>query len=155
MARKDKHERQEESSSAHDDRPWVFFMIDCFLLMTQFFILTFKFKVDEPVLPKRMPPGSTVPTRKVTPSNKPILDVHVMRYGGAPSYLFMRATTDLQGLREAMQRTTGGGREFTVRVSYEENVPWGDVMAVFNECARFQILEVGLVPLRTARAVSQ
>jgi len=42
----------------HGDRPWVYFMIDSFFLVTQFFVLTFKLKIaDDLILPHKLPPG--------------------------------------------------------------------------------------------------
>src|SRR5476649_846043 len=40
------------------DRPWVYFMIDSFFLVTQFFVLTFKVRTGEDlILPHKLPPG--------------------------------------------------------------------------------------------------
>jgi len=142
MARAKSRHRHED---VQIDRPWVFFMIDCFLLVTEFFILTFKFKVEEPILPERNPPG-VPPQRWVTlPSTKEVLDVDVRREGGSPVYTFRSQRTDLAGFRQRLTDLYSSNREFSVRVSCEASTPWEDVMAVFNECTRVRITECGLM----------
>lgn len=133
--------------SAHGDRPWVYFMIDCFLLITNFFIITFKFKNEEPILPQKMPPGSTKPAQAVQTSRKDMLAIHVSGVE-SPVYEFMTKQVSLQELAGILAGTVTGDKEFQVRVSYDRDVPWGYVMAVFNECTKVKINECGLVPLR-------
>ena len=51
-------ELDDHGGGMHGDRPWVYFMVDSFFLVTQFFVLTFKLKIaDDYVLPHRLPPG--------------------------------------------------------------------------------------------------
>lgn len=135
--------------SLHSDRPWVYFMIDCFLLITNFFIVTFRFKAEEPILPNRMPPCGIPPCRPVVPPDT--LAVHVSRSGEAPVYEFMARQVTMPQLAEVLANARSGDRDVAVKISYEKEVPWGDVMGVFNECAKVQIVKCGLVPLRAAR----
>jgi len=134
------------------DRPWVYFMVDAFFLVTQFFVITFKVRTNEVVLPQRLPPGGTVPGKSAALDTKKKLSVHVSRAGGSASYEFMTQKVNLQGLNDMLATSVGGGQEYQVRVSYEPDVPFGDVLAVFNACAKVKIGECGLIPLRGAHA---
>jgi biopolymer transport protein ExbD len=140
----------DEAHRSHDSRPWVFFMIDCFLLLTQFFILTFNFKTDEPVLPRRMPGGipNTGPCRPPPPNL--LIDVHVLRNQGVIEYLVLKQRTDFSGLRRSLANYKE--TKSMVRISYEQDLQWREVMTVLNECAANE-LESGLVPLRTPEAL--
>ena len=152
MAHK-KHGGHDEGGGGHGgDRPWVYVMIDAFFLITQFFVLTFKVKVDEVVLPQRLPPGGTVPSKSSALDSKKKLSIHVGNNGGQASYEFMTKSVNLQGLQDMLASSTGGGQEYQVRVSYEAEVPFGDVLAVFNACSKVKIAECGLIPLRGASA---
>jgi biopolymer transport protein ExbD len=148
------HKKHEEEGGAHGgDRPWVYCMIDAFFLITQFFVLTFKVKADEVVLPQRLPPGGTVPSKSNALDNKKKLSIHVSHpAGGAAQYEFMTKQVNLQGLNDMLAGSVGGGQEYQVRVSYEAEVPFGDVLAVFNACSKVKIAECGLIPLRGAKA---
>jgi len=135
--------------SGHGDRPWVYFMVDCFMLITEFFVLSFKFKTEEVILPHKLPPGGTVPSRTQAMLDKSeTLSIHVLRSGDTPMYDIMKQQVTLQQLSSTMASTVSSGKNFTVRVSYERTVPWADVMAVFNECTKVKVEKVGLVPLR-------
>lgn len=142
----------DQDVGGHGDRPWVYFMIDCFLLITNFFIITFKFKAEECVLPQRMPPGGTVASKSAFQETKKILNVHVTHPDGSNTavYQYMSKEVPLAELAGVLASISNGGDEVQVRVSYEGNVPWGDVMAVFNSCAKAKIRECGLVPCRSA-----
>src|SRR2546423_1360377 len=63
-----------DSAGTHGDRPWVYFMVDSFFLVTQFFVLTFKLKIaDDYVLPHRLPPGGQGrPQQTVTAPKTPV-----------------------------------------------------------------------------------
>src|SRR5438874_1540641 len=134
------------------DRPWVYFMIDSFFLITQFFVITFKVRSDEVVLPQRLPPGGTVPSKSTALDSKKKLSIHVTNSGGQANYDYMTKQVNLQGLQDMLASSTGGGQEYQVRVSYEAEVPFGDVLAVFNACSKVKIAECGLIPLRGAQA---
>jgi len=143
---------EEHDDTGHGDRPWVFFMIDAFFLVTQFFVITFKVKSDEVVLPQRLPPGGTVPSRSTAIDNKKKLSIHVSSAGGAGTYEFMTKQVNLQGLNDMLASSVAGGLEYQVRVSYEPEVPFAHVIAVFNACAKVKIAECGLIPLRGSMA---
>lgn len=148
------HKINHESETPGHDRPWVYFMIDSFFLVTQFFVLTFHVRNEEVVLPQKLPgdgPGPEDPLRTHTQ-----LTVHVSRPSpnSAPTYLIRSAADGqprnasefIQTLAETV--LTRSPQDFSVRVSYDPQVPFGDVMPVFNACAKFKIPECGLVPLR-------
>lgn len=149
-----KQKHHDDGGGGHGgDRPWVYVMIDAFFLITQFFVLTFKVKVDEVVLPQRLPPGGTVPAKSTNAlDNKKKLSIHVSRSGDAAQYEFMTKQVNLQGLNDMLAGSVGGGQEYQVRVSYEAEVPFGDVLAVFNACSKVKIAECGLIPLRGTQA---
>jgi biopolymer transport protein ExbD len=137
--------------SGHGDRPWVFFMVDCFFLITEFYILTFKFKAEESVLPQKLPPGGTaassVPNTERT--NKENLQVRVTGSGETATYQIGGNSTNVDGLITTLTNLAqAGGDKYTVKVSYEGTAQWGDVMAVFNACNKVKIAECGLIPLR-------
>ena len=132
------------------DRPWVFFMVDCFFLITEFFVLTFKFKSEESALPQRLPPGGTAaPNKTMQRDAKETLRVHVASSGGAAVYEYMGQQVSLSGLNDTLANAArAGGEKYSVKVSYEATAPWKDVLAVFNACNKVKIAECGLVPLR-------
>ena len=140
-----------KSHGGHDDlghdRPWVYFMIDCFFLVTQFFVITFHVRSDEVLLPQRLPPGGTKPSASATQDNKKKMSVHVT-HNGEVSYECMQKPVNLAGLTEMLGSASQGGAEVSVKVSYEKDVPFADVMAVFNACSKVKIKECGLLPLR-------
>jgi biopolymer transport protein ExbD len=147
MARSRIFATSHEEDSTHGNRPWVYFMIDAFFLVTQFFVLTFHVKADEKVLPQQLPPGISKPTPDLlTPATT--LPVHVMRNGAGLVYRVQATNVSLEELESALQRSAGAGLEYTVRVSYEASVPFGDVLAVFNASSKAGLKRCGLVPLR-------
>ena len=126
------------------NRPWVFFMVDCFFLITEFFVLTFKFKVEESILPNHLPLGG------YPPGHGPIvqsLRVHVRSTGGAARYEVLGEQFSLADLNNKLQVWSQTGQH-AVRVSYEPKVSWGEVIAVFDTCKKVQIGDCGLIPLR-------
>jgi biopolymer transport protein ExbD len=143
-----------DSSMGHGgDRPWVYFMVDCFFLITEFFVLTFKFKQEESVLPQRMPPGGTKPPQHVPVvlDNKTPLQIHVAQRNQQTVYNFMQRDASEAELQDALSRIARSGPEkYLVRVSYDAGVQWGDVMKVFNACNKYQFTQCGLQPLRGA-----
>ena len=131
------------------DRPWVYFMVDCFFLITEFFILTFKFKVEDYILPGKMPPGSVSPSKNpMVDTHKQIINIAVSREGNTPVYEVMKKRYTFSELSGVLGSSAASGQELQVRVSYEANSPWADVAQVFNECQKFKIAECGLIPLR-------
>jgi biopolymer transport protein ExbD len=141
------------SGTGHGDRPWVYFMVDCFFLITEFFVITFKFKNEESVLPQRLPPGGTVPSKTQSHESKEQLNIHVFSNNGQAVYKFLDSQASLPELVQKLANSTGaGGDRFSVRVSYEADVPWESVMAVFNACTKVKIAECGLIPLRGDKA---
>lgn len=139
-----------ESEGGHGDRPWVYFMIDAFMLIVVFLVLDFKFKVGDIILPHKLPPGGTIASKAVVLDKIELLPIHVKRNssGTGAEYEIFTQACNLQELAGRMASTVSSGKKFQIRVSYEKNVPWGDVIAVFNECTRLKIDQCGLVPLR-------
>jgi len=153
MAHGGKVHKKEEEEIGHgqNDRPWVYFMIDSFFLCTQFFVVTFKIKSDEIVLPQKLPPGGTAMARQVAVDTKKKLSVHVSQAasgGAAYSFRANEPEVGLSGLVDRLASSTSAGVEYQVRVSYEPDVRWEHVIAVFNACSKLKIAECGLIPLR-------
>jgi biopolymer transport protein ExbD len=140
-----------ESENTHGDRPWVFFMVDCFFLITQFFVLTFKFKTEEASLEQRMPPGGTKDPVLTKRSEKEPLRVHVASTSAGAVYEVMNTKVSLVDLSSKLAAlvSVAGPERYSVRVSYEANTPWGDVMAVFNACKKVNLRECGFVTLHS------
>ncbi len=138
-----------EHTGADHARPWVWFMIDSFLLVTQFFVITFHVRNNDPVIPldlaKCGPDGIRVPPR---PTTAQIMRVHVRRDGTNLVYQYNAQPNTLAALETSLATLRQAGRELKLRVSYDGEVPYGSVMAVFNICQRVGIAECGLVPLR-------
>jgi len=132
-----------EEPLSHDQRPWVFFMVDCFMLITEFFVLSFKFKTEEVVLPHKLPPGGGGGGLVL---HERTLSVHVMGVGGVPVYRIMQKQLPFAEFADTLAGVASADTRFTVRVSYERLVPFEHVMAVFNECSKVRIKQVGLVP---------
>lgn len=143
-----------DDGTGHGDRPWVYFMVDCFFLITEFFVITFKIKNDEAVLPQHLPPGGTVPSSRPPRDAKEQLNIHVYNEGGQARYKFHEITVSAHELSDKLATAVGatGGEKFSVRVSYDAEVNWGDVMMVFNSCTKVKIAECGLIPLRGDKA---
>jgi biopolymer transport protein ExbD len=139
-----KRKRALETEDPHGGRPWVFFMIDCFMLILQFFILTFHFKTAEPVLPARLPEGGGSPKPEVPlPEQRPVA-VHVKP---GPVYMVDGVDAALSDLETTIQARRLANPAVKIRISYEARVPWGDVMALYDLAAKYELRDVGLVPL--------
>jgi biopolymer transport protein ExbD len=132
-----------EGESGHDSRPWVYFMVDCFMLITEFFVLTFQFKTEEVILPHKLPLHGPCMPQSVHTEN---LSVYVQHLNDVPIYQVMREQYDQTRLADCFARAVSENKDVVVRVSYDKAVPWSDVMNVFNECSRARIQQVGLVP---------
>ncbi|HLX60279.1 MAG TPA: hypothetical protein VKX17_03250 [Planctomycetota bacterium] len=145
----------EESSGHGGDRPWVYFMIDSFFLVTQFFVLTFKLRIaDDLVLPHRLPPGGQGRPTETTTAPKTPVGITVIRSieNSPPQYqmnggelLDERAVT--QKLGDIVEGKNPDN--YSVRISYEgKGVIFKDVMPIFNTCLKLRIKECGLQPTR-------
>jgi len=139
-------------ASVHNDRPWVYFMVDCFFLVTQFYVATFHVKCEEKVLPQHLPAGGTHDPKVVRTVDE-TLYVRVFNEAGRARYQIQDSTVSAEMLSE---RLASVARAFTgnviVRVSYDGDVQWSDVMAVFNSCTKANIKKCGLIPLRSDKA---
>src|SRR4051812_33583155 len=104
MARFGPRKSHENDAVGHGDRPWVYFMIDCFFLVTQFFVLTFHVKGDDVVLPQRLPTGGQGHPQTNLPPAPQTATVHVSNNAGTVSYEFMHQKFSLQELTDALAR---------------------------------------------------
>jgi biopolymer transport protein ExbD len=147
MARFGTHTSQHDSDDAHGNRPWVFFMIDCFFLVTQFFVITFQVRIEESVLPQQLPPGKVGTPNHTLATAEPVR-VHIVRSNGKVAYNFLSMSVSLEQFEASLRRVKEAGRDCIVRVSYAQDVHFSDVMAVFNTCSKLAIEKCGLVPLR-------
>lgn len=147
MARPHLHTAQSQDSGGHAQRPWVYFMIDCFFLVTQFFVITFHIKVDDAVLPQKMPPGGETKDPRPLPSVES-LHVHVAQVDGVPIYQYLREAGSLADFEAVLRRTKDARRECVVKISYEPAVLYRDVLAVVNACSKLDIRKCGLMRLR-------
>jgi len=139
---------EQENETGHSSRPWVYFMVDCFFLITIFFVCTFKVRKDELNVAGRLPPGGPTHCRLPLDSIVRTMNVHVSRNADAPSYTFLTRRGDLSALNEMLANVAESGGT-AIRISYERDVPFTDVLAIFNACSRNNIMHCGLVPLRT------
>ena len=134
---------------------WTFFMVGCFFLIMAFFVITFRMKSEESVLPKRLPPGGTASPSTAKRDSKEELRIHVSRRSGQALYEYvgMGNAVPFDALVGTLSRAAqAGGDKYSVRVSYDPETPWGDVIAVINACNKVKIHECGLIPLRGADA---
>lgn len=139
------------SEAPHGDRPWVYFMIDAFFLITQFFVLTFRLKTGDLVLPQKLPPSGKPPDVPLI-VQKDLINVHVARdlSGSSPTYSVMGNSLSQAQFTEILSTAaqTRLPENLSVRVSFERDIPFGDVMSVFNACSKHKIAECGLARLR-------
>ena len=147
----------DDHDSLHGDRPWVFFMVDCFFLITEFFVLTFKFKADEAVLPQKLPPGW--PNRGTIvdpPPDQRDLTVSVDAVGGVAQYEVYGRKYSLGEFTNRLAAVVQDApSKYIVRVSYRGDAKWGDVLAVFDSCKKVNVGKCGLIPLRGPDASGQ
>ena len=139
----------------HGDRPWVYFMIDSFFLVTQFFVLTFKVRTGEDlILPHKLPPGGAgKPTTDLTVKDTTPIAIVVNRDSAesAPWYKINGGSLqDVSGVNSTLSSLAEGKdpSKFSVRISYEGKVIFRDVMPIFNTCIKLKITECGLQPSR-------
>ncbi|MEI6235833.1 MAG: biopolymer transporter ExbD [Planctomycetota bacterium] len=144
-----------DDSGHGGDRPWVYFMIDSFFLVTQFFVLTFKVRTGEDlILPHKLPPGGAgKPTPDVLVKETLPVAITVNRdtAESAPWYKINGGSPgDLQSLNSTLGSLVEGKdpSKFSVRISYEGKVIFKDVMPIFNTCIKYKISECGLQPSR-------
>jgi biopolymer transport protein ExbD len=128
-----------------EERPWVFAMIDCFMLIVNFLIVTFAFRADEWALEQKLGPGGEF--RRCTPTAY-TLHVKVLRGRPEAVYEFLTRKASLEDFASVLVDLKTTKPDFCVRVSYEGAAEWRHVMAVFNECRRVGIRDCGLMPLR-------
>ena len=134
-----------DHSGAHGNRPWVYFMVDCFFLVTQFFLITFHVRSDETLLVMKQnvgrsrEPGPVDATRTIT--------VYAGRSAdGSDTYDCMQRRVTITELTELLVQAKRGS-PVHVRVSYQKELPFGAVMAVFDACKLARIDACGLVSL--------
>ena len=139
--------------SGHANRPWVYFMIDSFFLITQFFVLTFHLHTDEGILPQKL--GGVI-RDPVTPAiaSTQAISVHVSRTAkGEPRYRILAAGSaeekTLSQFTDSLARAVTHSSNVAVKVSYDASIPFGDVMGVFNACHKCQIDSCSLVATRS------
>ena len=137
------------------DRPWVYFMIDSFFLVTQFFVLTFKVRTgDDLILPHKLPPGGAgKPTTDLVMKDVTPVAITVNRdtADSAPWYKINGGgLLDVAGVSQTLSSLADGKdpEKFSVRISYEGKVIFRDVMPIFNTCIKLKIKECGLQPSR-------
>ncbi len=137
------------------DRPWVYFMIDSFFLVTQFFVLTFKVRTGEDlILPHKLPPGgagkaTADPIQKETTA----VSILVSRDSAesAPWYKINAGQPqDVNSINSTLGSLVEGHdpSKYSVRISYEGKVIFKDVIPIFNTCLKLKITECGLQPSR-------
>src|SRR5579862_1639916 len=133
------------------ERPWGYFMIDAFFLVTQFFVLTFQLRVaDDVVLPNNLLPGNRT---IVTPPPPPKTAVGITVLHGATGSKYQMNGGELldeQGVIARLGDVVNGKSpsKFFVKVSYDGEVAFKDVMTIFNACKKLGIPECGLQPMR-------
>ena len=139
------------NGNGHAQRPWVYFMIDCFFLITEFFIVCFKFKNVELNLVNKLPAGGPGYPPVVRPANE-ILHIHLIQKDGQVTYLVQTTPITLPELDATLVRASAKRPAVSVRISYEGDVAWKEVVTVMNACTREHIENVGLQPLRSTEA---
>jgi biopolymer transport protein ExbD len=95
-----------------------------------------------------------LPQRRARPriqkdQEKRRVEVHVTRDGEKVTYKFQNVESSAEEFgQKLVDATDEDKQDFSVRVSYEPDVQWGDVMYVFNAATCARITECGLLPLR-------
>jgi biopolymer transport protein ExbD len=130
----------------HGDKPWVYFMIDCFFLITAFTIMSFQLRTEEEVLENKLPPVGRGPG--VSSPLQPI-HIHVKASNAEPRYRVEGSECSEAEMRTSLQSLAQLGPErYRAKISYDADTPWGDVVVVFNACTVAKIRDCGLVPIR-------
>jgi biopolymer transport protein ExbD len=140
---------------SHTEKPWVYFMVDCFFLITQFFLISFQFKKppDEKWQLVQKNLGNTRSDPRIhLPNSNEVLTVHAIQQKTGTVYLFESQTVGLPELSAALARVTSSKSNVSVKLSYDGDVPYENIIAVMNECSRHNIDRCSLVPLRADQA---
>jgi hypothetical protein len=136
-----------DETGGHAERPWVYFMIDSFFLVTQFFVLTFQMKTpNDLILPNKLPASGGI-VEPLQPHEILAVQVHRNTIQSPARYSINGGNElDLAGVSEQFGAITSGHSpdKYTVRVSYGERAVFGDVLPIFNTCAKLRIKECGL-----------
>ena len=144
----------DSENGGHSDRPWVYFMIDSFFLVTQFFVLTFQLRTKEDLI---IPHKLTAPSKIVVitlDDTKPVaIEVSRETSETAPYYALNGGKKmDQKELDTTLKAMTDGHNplSYSVKVSYIGNAIFGDVMPVFSTCAGLGIKKCGVQTARKA-----
>lgn len=141
------------------ERPWVYFMIDSFFLVTQFFVLTFQLRVaNDLVLPNKLiGTGGIICPPPERFAKMPVgITVLQSAADAAPKYQMNGGELlDEPGVVARLNDMVSGTspERFSVRVSYEGKVVFKGVMTIFNACKKLGIQECGLMPSRVTSRV--
>jgi biopolymer transport protein ExbD len=146
---KDKFGSAGADEHTHGDKPWVYFMIDCFFLLTAFTVLSFNSKVEERVLLNKLPPaGGPGPIPFQIRTTEP-LNVQVAAGSNEQRYLVQGNEITQPQLQSCLFTLAEARHEDAeVKISYDAETSWGDVISVFNACTKAQIKKCGLKQLR-------
>lgn len=143
-----------EQGGGHGDRPWVYFMIDSFFLVTQFFVLTFQVRTSQDlVLPHRLV-GSGCPSSITSiPSLKTDVAISVNRaHPDSASAYRINGGESMDGSSVATKLTDMAiGKDpdlFNVRIVPGPSAKFGDVMPILNICKKLGFKECGIQPSR-------
>ncbi len=148
-----------DETGGHAERPWVYFMIDSFFLVTQFFVLTFQMKTpNDLILPNKLPPGAGCCDH--TDDAPIVVAVRVDRdtVQTQTHYTINGGNAlDLAGVSEKFGEITHGRApdKCSVRVSYSKKTTFGDVLPIFNTCTKLRIKQCGLQVSRDEPLVGQ
>ncbi|HYF51006.1 MAG TPA: biopolymer transporter ExbD [Planctomycetota bacterium] len=124
-------------------------MVDCFFLITEFFVLTFQFKKEGYSLPQKMPPGGHPPPITFRCDTTEAIPIHVRSDGSKVTYMLHSQPLELAQLEEQLAIAAQHGKDrYQVKVTYEPQAQYGDVIAVLNACQKVKLERFGLVPLR-------
>src|SRR5687768_6628214 len=108
---------------AHGDKPWVYFMIDCFFLITAFTIMSFQLRTEEEVLENKLPPEGGA---KVVPYSAPQpVHIHVIATNGEPRFRVEGSECSEAEMKTSLQSLAQLGPErYRVKISYDADTPW-------------------------------
>ncbi len=141
-----------DQGGGHGDRPWVYFMIDSFFLVTQFFVLTFQVRTSQDLVLPHTLRGSGGSERIIALLKTDVaISVNREHRDSVPAYK-INGGESMDGLSVTTKLTDmaigKNADQFNVRIVPGVNANFGDVMPILNICKKLEFKECGIQPSR-------
>ena len=123
-------------------------MIDCMFLITEFFLITFKFKEKEYILPAELPKGGVaLKDPNILKNRYPPIVVTIKGEADDVHYLLDQSPTNLTDMKlKLSQLKTIEQAQTQVRIVVDSKVHFKHLIRVFDTCKQLGIQNCGLIP---------